>query len=172
MTGDRDCTSLRKGHTAVHVDRLAGDEGAVLCSKEHTHSSALDGLARATHGSTVKPLDVLFGERGRRQRRVDRSWCNSIDSNLAIADDLVGKSAVEGDDGALGRGVLEQVRAANEGVNGSHVDDAAARRHVLECCLASVEIVVDVQLESILPLLAGQGLDLVVLKLPVRDSHD
>ena len=62
--------------------------------------------------------------------------------------------AGEGDDGAFGGGVVEQVRAADVGVYGAVVDDGVAALHVREGVLGEVEVGVDVGVEGQEPLVS------------------
>ena len=67
---------------------------------------------------------------------------------------LIRETAGEGDDGALGGGVVEQVGAADVGVNGGAVDDCVAGFQVLEGVFADEEHGVDVCVEGFDPLIS------------------
>jgi hypothetical protein len=65
---------------------------------------------------------------------------------------LVAQSPGEGDDGALGARVVEQVRAANVGVHGGAGNDGIATGHVREGIFREVKERVDIYVESLDPL--------------------
>lgn len=64
------------------------------------------------------------------------------------------QSTCEGHNGALGGGVVEQIRTAYVCVDGSAVDDGVAALHVLEGVLGKIEVGVDVGVEGFQPLLS------------------
>lgn len=70
---------------------------------------------------------------------------------------LVGEAAGEGYDGALGRGVVKEIGAADVGVDGGAVDDGVAGFHVLEGVFGDVEHRVDVGVEGLEPLVSVKG---------------
>ena len=98
--------------------------------------------------------------RARHQRRPDRARTNSVDAD-AVADLLIRETASEGDDGAFGGGVVEEVGPADVGVYGGVVDDGAAAGHVWQGVFGEVEVGVDVGVEGGEPLVSGMGTLLV-----------
>ena len=64
------------------------------------------------------------------------------------------EAAGEGDDGAFGGGVVEEVGTADVGVYGGAVDDGVAALHMLEGVLGEVEVGVDVCVEGQQPLVS------------------
>ena len=89
--------------------------------------------------------------RGGDQRRPDGARTDAVDADAEL-ELLVGQAAREGDDGAFGGGVVEEIRAADVGVDGGAVDDRVAGFHVLEGVFGDVEDGVDVGVEGADPL--------------------
>ena len=88
----------------------------------------LVGLERpAEEGVLAEALDLLGRERGRDQRRPDRARGDRVDADPALLE-VAGERAGEGDDRALGRGVVDQMRAAAIGGDRGGVDDRSAVR--------------------------------------------
>ena len=67
------------------------------------------------------------------------------------------ETAGEGDDGAFGGGVVEEVGAADVGVYGGAVYDCVAGFHVGEGVFGEVEVGVDVCVEGFEPLVSVEG---------------
>ena len=80
------------------------------------------------------------------KRGPDGPRADGVDAD-AFADLLVVESAGEGDDGAFGGGVVEEVGTADVCVYGGAVDDGVAALHVLEGVLGEIEVGVDVGVE-------------------------
>lgn len=87
------------------------------------------------------------------QRCPDGTGTDGIDADTEL-ELLIGETAGEGDDGALGGGVVEQVGAADVGVYGGAVDDCVAGFQVLEGVFADEEHGVDVCVEGFDPLVS------------------
>ena len=66
------------------------------------------------------------------------------------------ETAGEGDDGAFGGGVVEEVGTADVGVYGGAVYDCVAGFHVGEGIFGEVEVGVDVGVEGFEPLISKQ----------------
>ena len=66
------------------------------------------------------------------------------------------ETAGEGDDGAFGGGVVQEVGAADVGVYGGAVYDCVAGFHVREGVFGEVEVGVDVGVEGFEPLVSGE----------------
>lgn len=132
------------------MDRLAADSRAVRGGEEHDAGGDLAGLGGPAHG-TRKRLLGLVVHGGRDERGPDGSRGDGVDAD-ALADELVAEAAREGDDGALGRRVVQQVGAADVGVDAGVVDDGGAPLHVREGVLGQVEEGVDVGVEGVEPL--------------------
>lgn len=66
------------------------------------------------------------------------------------------ETASEGDDGAFGGGVVEEVRTSDVGVYGGAVYDCVAGFHVGEGVFGEVEVGVDVCIEGFEPLISVQ----------------
>lgn len=62
------------------------------------------------------------------------------------------ETAGEGDDGPFGGGVVEEVGAADVGVDGGAVDDGVSGFHVREGVFGEEEVGVDVRVEGFEPL--------------------
>lgn len=117
-------------HTTIAVYCLTTDLTAVCTRQKHHTSRDLAWLSRPSH--RARELLDRFVRHGRRdQRRPDRSWRNSVNTD-ALADELVREAASEGDDGALGGRVVEEVGTTDVGVYGGIVDDYIAFGHVRE----------------------------------------
>ena len=67
------------------------------------------------------------------------------------------KTAGERDDGALAGGVVQQVGAADVGVDGGAVADGVAALHMLKGVLGEVEIGVYIGVEGLEPLVSTPG---------------
>lgn len=94
------------------------------------------------------------------KREHTRPRSNSVNTN-ALADVLVAETSGEGHNGAFCRGVVEEIRSADVGVDGSVVDDGGAGLHVGESILGDVEEGVDVDVEGVYPLLLREVLDVL-----------
>ena len=70
---------------------------------------------------------------------------------------LIGEAAGEGNHGALGGSIVEEVGAADVGVDGGAVDDGVAGFHVLESVFADEENGMDVDVEGMEPLFSEWG---------------
>ena len=92
----------------------------------------------------------------RDQRRPDGPRADTVDADPEL-ELLVGETAGEGDHGALGGGVVEEIRAADVGVDGGAVNDGVAGFHVLEGVFADEEDGVDVDVEGVEPLISELG---------------
>jgi hypothetical protein len=110
------------------MDRLSTDGAAVVASQEDKARSNLAGLRRpADRRSELLHRLIVHGRRN--ERRPHRARRNSIDAN-ALANILVRQTTCEGYDGALGRGVIQQIRASNVCVDRSVVDDRRSLLHM------------------------------------------
>ena len=98
-------------------------------------------------------LSVRF-HGGGDQGRPDGPRADRIDAD-PLRDDQVGEAAGEGDHGALAGGVVEEVFAADVGVDGGAVDDGVAGFHVGERVFGEEEAGVDVGVEGLDPLVSG-----------------
>lgn len=123
---------------------------AVIASQEHKARRNLAGLRRPTNGRS-ELLDGVVVHGGRDERRPDGTRCNSVDSD-ALADVLIGETTGKGDDGSLGRGIVEKIWTANVGVDGRVVDDCGALLHVRQGVFGEVEEWVYVGVEGVYPL--------------------
>ena len=70
---------------AIYRNRLAGDPGAAVGTKENDHAGHISYLPEAFDGIHLQPL--LFQIRGKESshRRVNESWGNGIDGNIVAA---------------------------------------------------------------------------------------
>ena len=138
------------------MQTLSGNEAAVLARQE---DKARGDLARLTRPAHRRAAELVLGvrlHRRRDQRRPDGAGADGVAAD-AVAELQVREAAREGDDGALGGGVVEQVRAADVGVDGGVVDDRVAGVHVLEAVFCHVEVGVDVGVEGEVPLVSVRG---------------
>ena len=135
------------------MQTLPTDQRAIRARQKHKARGDLAGLAGAPHGRLVEALLGGFVHGGRDQRGPDGTGTDGVDAD-ALADDLVGEGAREGDDGAFGGGVVEEVGAADVGVDRGVVDDGVAGVEVREGVFGEVEVGVDVGVEGFDPLVA------------------
>ena len=138
--------------TAVGMQALPRNHTAVLTRQEHEASGNLRRLRRTAHGRRAELILRLFRHRRRDQRGPDGAGADGVDAD-AVGDLLVVQPAGEGHDGAFAGGVVEQVGAADVGVDRGAVADCVAALHVLEGVFGEVEEGVDVRVEGLEPLL-------------------
>jgi hypothetical protein len=144
---------LRCSTIAGPAAYLSGERGAVGSSEEHKACGNFAGLRRPANGCS-ELLDGLLIHRGWDERCPYRAGRDGVNAD-ALGDDLVGQATREGNNGALGRCVVEQVGAANVGVNRGVVEDGCARLHVGQGVLGQVEEWVNVGVEGVYPLVPG-----------------
>lgn len=113
-------------HATIGMQRLPCNHTAVLARQEDKAGCDLARLGRSTHriGAELIYCILLHG-RGD-QRRPHGPGSNGIDAD-AERDLLVVEATGKGDDGSLGGGVVQEVRAADIGVYGGVVDDCVTR---------------------------------------------
>lgn len=105
-------------------------------------------------------LSVRF-HGGGDQGRPDRAGADRIDPN-PLADDQIGEPAGEGDHGTLAGGVVEEVFAADVGVDGGAVDDGVTGLHVGEGVFGEEEARVDVDVEGLDPLVSVENRQIIL----------
>ena len=140
-------------HTSIRMQALPGNHTAVLTSQENKARRNLGRLCRATHGRGAELVLSLFRHGRGDEWGPDGAGADGVDAD-AVGDLLVVEAAGEGDDGAFGGGVVEEVRAADVGVDGSAVDDSVTTVHVGEGVFRDVEVGVDVCVEGLEPLVS------------------
>lgn len=140
-------------HSTVRVQRLAGNQATVLACQKHEAGGNLGRLTGSPHRSPAELIDRILLHRRRDQWGPDRARSDGVDTDTEF-DLLVGKAAGEGDDGAFAGGVVEEVGAADVGVDGGAVDDGVTGFHVLESIFGDVEHGVDVGVEGSQPLVS------------------
>ena len=138
------------------MQRLPGDQTTILTRQKDETGRNLARLTRSPHRRPAKLIQSILLHRRGDERRPHGPRGNGIDADAEF-DLLVVEAAGEGDDGALGGGVVEQVGAADVGVYGGAVDDCVAGFHVLEGVFGDVEIGVDVGVEGFEPLFSVGG---------------
>lgn len=143
-------------HTAIAVNRLSADARRVLARQKHYTSRDLTRLRWPSHRA-CELLLCLVVHSCRDERSPDRSWGNCVDTDAA-RHVLVAQTPSEGDDGALGTGVVEQVWPADIGVDAGIVDDGGPALHVWEEIFGKIEHGVDVHVEGVVPLLTVRRL--------------
>ena len=134
------------------MQTLPGNHAAVLTRQEDEAGRNLRRLRGTTHGGRELVLSPVVHGRGH-ERGPDGARAHGVDAD-ALADLLVVEAAGEGNDGAFGGGVVEEVRAADVCVDGGVVDDCVAALHVLEGVFGEVVVRVDVGVEGLVPLLS------------------
>lgn len=142
--------STINNRATVGVQSLTDNGGAVHAGQEDETRRNLAWLAGTSNRRRELLLCFLThcagNERGphwSRRHRVDA---------YAFAYLLVGQAAGEGDDSTLCAGVVEQVGAADVGVDAGIVDDGAATFHVRKAVFGEVEVGVNVGVEGMNPL--------------------
>lgn len=150
MLGTSNATSSVDYHPSVGMQRLPRNQATILTRQEHEACSNLARLAGSPHRRAELFLCIILHGR-RNQRRPNRTGSNSIDAD-AEGDLLIVEPASEGDDGAFGGGVVEEVRAPNICVYRGAVDDCIARLEMLEGILGDIEGGVNVGVEGFQPL--------------------
>lgn len=134
------------------MQTLPGNHAAVLTGQEDEAGRNLRRLGGAAHGRRELVLGAVVHGRGH-ERGPDGARAHGVDAD-ALADLLVVEAAGEGDDGAFGGGVVEQVRAADVGVDRGAVEDRVPAFQVLEGVFGEVVVRVDVGVEGLEPLLS------------------
>ena len=135
------------------MQTLPGHEAAVLTRQEHETGRNLTRLPGPAHGRSELIQSVFLHRRGD-QRRPDGAGTDAVDADAEF-ELLVREAAGEGDDGAFAGGVVEEIRAADVGVDRGAVDDRVAGFHVLQGVFADVEHGVHVRVEGADPLVSG-----------------
>ena len=135
------------------MQTLPSNHTAILTGQENKARRDLRRLRRPAHrrGAELVHRRLVHG-RGD-QGRPDGAGADGVDAD-AVGDLLVVQAAREGDDGAFGGGVVEEVGAADVRVHGGAVDDRVAGFHVREGVFGDVEVGVDVRVEGLEPLLS------------------
>lgn len=118
-------------HTSIRMQALPSNHTAILTSQENKTSRNLRRLCRPPHRRGAQLVLRLLRHGGWDERGPDGAGADGVDAD-AVGDLLVVQAAGEGDDGAFGGGVVEEVRAADVGVDGGAVDDGVAAVHVRE----------------------------------------
>lgn len=149
--------------TTVGVESLTGNAGAVAACKEDEASSNLGRLTWSTNWR-CELLKGLVAHGRWSQRSPDWTWSDCVAAN-ALVTVLVGQATSEGDDGTLGASVVEQIWAADVGVDRGAVDDGVAVLHLGNDVLGQVVVWVDVGLEGEVPLVFWELLDVCSLHL-------
>lgn len=85
-----------------------------------------------------------------------RSWANAVDANT-LFQLLVRESPGKGDNGALGRGVVQKIGTANVVVHGGAIDDGGASFHMLQAVLGEIEKWMNVGAKGVFPLFPAQS---------------
>lgn len=142
---------------AICMDCLPTNRATVCTRKEDKASCNLARLRRPSN-RCGELFDGIVIHRSRNKWCPDRPRCNSVDAD-APSNVLVAQTACEGDNSALGRRVIEEVRPANISVDGSIVDDRRAGLHVRQRIFGEIEVRVYVGIEGVNPLFLLQIFD-------------
>lgn len=137
------------------MQALPRDHTTILTRQENKAGRNLRRLRRPPHRRGELILRILL-HRGRDERCPNGSRADGVDTD-AKGDLLIVETAGEGDDGAFGGRVVEEVGAADVGVYGGAVDDGVAGFHVREGVFGEEEVGVDVCVEGFEPLFSGRG---------------
>lgn len=142
-TSQRESSPPDETHLSIHndasvgVDDLSRQLKRICRRQEYDTSGNLRRLAWSTHG-TGKLLDRIRRHGGGNQRRPDWARSHGIHSDT-LGDKLVGETSREGDNGALGGSVIQEIGSTNVGVDGGVVDDGVALSHVGKDVFGEVE---------------------------------
>lgn len=138
------------------MQRLPRNQATILTRQKDKASRNLARLSRSPHRGPAKLIHSILLHRRRDQRRPHGSGSDGVDADAEL-DLLVREAAGEGDDGAFGGGVVEEVRTTDVGVDGGAVDDCVAGFEVLEGVFGDEEVGVDVGVEGLEPLFPVDG---------------
>src|SRR5215216_921931 len=141
------CATGDAQNLAAYVARLLGGQ-------EDVGWRQLGRLGRASHGGLrgAELRDLLGGHGGRDQRRPHRPRCHRVDPD-APPYKVLRKPLGEGDDGALGGGVVQEPRLGLVGLDRGGIDDARAGAHVRYRRLGEPEHRVEVGFQDAVELL-------------------
>src|SRR4051794_4014658 len=115
-------TSVERS-AAGSADHLAVDVLGFLGGEEDIERRELAGLARAPKRRVAAELGVLVGGKTHgHERRPDRAGRDRVDADAALGD-LLREAFRERADGALGRGVVQELWAGLRGLDRCGVDD-------------------------------------------------
>src|SRR5215204_5043662 len=147
---------LRKRCAAGDAQNLSADVARLLGGEEDVRRCQLGRLGRTSDGGLrgAELRDLLGGHGGRDQWRPHRPWCHRVDPD-ALGYQVLGKPLREGDDGALGGGVVQEPRLWLVGFDRGGVDDARAGSHVRYRRLGEPEHRVEVGFQDAVELLGG-----------------
>src|SRR5215210_9474145 len=124
-------TGLGKRCAAGDPQDLAAYVARLLGGEEDVRWRQLGRLGRASdwglRGAELR--DLLGWHGGRNQRRPHRPRCHRVDPDTPPYQ-VLGKPLCEGDDGALGGGVVQEPRLWLVGLDRGGIDDARAWSHV------------------------------------------
>ena len=134
------------------MQTLPAHEPTIRARQKDKARRHLAWLARSPQRTCELLLRLLVHGR-RDERRPDRPGADGVDAN-SVLDLLVGERAREGYDGALGGGVVQEVRPADVGVHGGAGDDRVAALHLWERVFGEEEKGVNVCCEGVEPLLS------------------
>lgn len=113
------------------MEDLAGKEGSILRGEEDIGGCYFMWRPGATHGTLLSKVLYLFSLHASwNERSPYRARCNAVHADGA-RHQLQRQAPREGHYGALGGGVVEQMRIPLVSIHAGGVDDAAAVRHVL-----------------------------------------
>src|ERR671916_1827865 len=145
---------LRKRCAAGDAQNLAADVARLLGCEKDERRRQLGRLGWASDGGLRGPelRDLLGGHGGGDQWRPHRSRCHRVDPD-ALRYQVLGKPLREGDDGALGGGVVQEPWFGLVSLNGGGVDDARTGSHVRDRRLREPEHRVEVSLQNAIELL-------------------
>lgn len=132
------------------MQTLTTHEPTIRTRQEHKTRRHLARLSGSPEGRREFLLRLLV-HGGRDQRRPDRTGTDAVDAD-PVLELLVGEAAREGYDGALGRGVVEEVGPPDVRVHGGAGYDCVAAFHLGEGVFGEEEEGVDVGCEGVEPL--------------------
>ena len=132
------------------MQALSRNETAVRTRQEHKAGRHLARLPGSAHRTRKLALRLLVHRR-RDQRGPDGARANGVHPD-ALPEHLVREAPREGHDGAFAGGVVEEVVAADVGVDGGAGDNGVAAGHLGEGVFGEKEEGVDVCVEGVEPL--------------------
>src|SRR5262245_61047575 len=106
------------------MDRLAGDEAAVVADQEEAGGGDLVDVALASERDATRVRDVAAVPLGVGAAGVDAAWRDDVDADV-VRGVLGGEATAEPDQAVLGGRDVSAAGAAGEGALAHEVDDAA-----------------------------------------------
>lgn len=144
--------------STIYMQTLPTDKRAIHTPQPHERRRHLAGLPRPAHRRCEFLLRLSIHRRGD-ERRPDGPRAHAVNAD-AVANLLIRERACEGNDGALGGGVVEQVRPADVRVYAGAGYDCGTWVEVRQGVFRKEEEGMDIGCERVEPLIAVFGSEL------------